>query len=486
MFAWLSSVLFSLENVAPYIAATQIALVSLGLLPTATYLLFRQLAPIPIALTGAIIVLYLPTFTDMIGMFTDYGLSGLLHILTLSTGLFAIRTGQAKAYLLFGIMLSCLTGSTPKAISTAIVAIPIALIAMPKHTVVRFLYSAIAFIAPLMAIWFIYARIDPERIPLERNILLVEQNRAQTIRNVAIDVSDYGYPSGTPYEDIGYWRLGDSQSLTHIGDTIKFLLQQPPKTPGLSARLSYFLDKSTLKCMFDRIGVSWHVWLPLVFLGFLPVRSNNWLRHVLSIIFVASITVGTFVGITRVPHFTNRYIFMILVTLPGFALIGATAPARFLMPQNLRDWGVPWWPASIPILLSICISERNYPLMPLELRAVKTGKHPLSRTLRIRDILRPGDVVVDASPHGVATALFSDIAEIQTITYPKSGIPKLYIPGHATPMNRYIVLYCSSAENPEFWWPYVLGSMDRNDRFERVSHCIYRDTTPYLSWSFPE
>ncbi len=477
LYPWLAAPLIHGAGVAPYTAGIGLALVGTGLVPAATYLLGRQLAPRPMAVAAALLGIRLPAVLFSLGHISDYSLTLVLQIGVLATGIHAIRAGRPLAHLAFGVALALLMGSSSKALPTLLLAIPVGLVALPWRSAPRAALSLAALILPIVAMWAAFAAYPREPRPLEYNLYQVEVAYARQ-QGIPLGPEDYGWPADVDPNDQGSWRVGSGAALRGLPATLGRLRFRPEGYPPLSSRLPGIREG-----LGQALGLSW---LPLLWLlvpGCLAagVPRASLHRRLLAVAFLAALVASMLVGPTRLP-FALRFFQPFAAVAPAVAMAGLALLVRLAIPRRARDADLFWWP--LPALALILVFAGPGPLSArsaaAHVTAVDTTSHQLLPMLALRDELEPDDMIVDMTLGYLAAGLYASDARIQVLTEDNHP-PFIMRPQEE---GRRIVILCGPLHpyHGNAWVDSARKVLLRSERHARLQRCVYEDQEPASSY----
>jgi len=458
--------------------------------PLALYALGRQLAPRPVALAGALLVVAAPSWIAMLGRPSDYMLSGLLQVLVLAAVVAALlRPGPWRA-LLAGVALAVFMASTPKALTLLLLALPALLAALlirhPRRPALL-VGSLLALLAPLALCWWAFSTVDWELRSLEH----------ATIRVLEYAWHDVGYPiSKADFPEVGrgeavegFWVVGQLEALRRLPDTLRFLLHVPVVAPEA------FHGRALLEqALRAGVGLGSMAWLLLVVPAVAAMgvrRTQGWKGWA-----YGALAAG-FLGLalaTQVRSLTlilpeERYLIALVMVLPLLMLVGAVALLRLALPA-VRSAQLLWLPV---LLLVLGLLGRSGGPVGLSSRAVLADQHRVSAMHRVffedlgslSGVVAPADQVVDYTPGGLAVA--SLLGEHPSLQWRplilRLDHTEAFTPVPANPNGRRFVVDTCDTMSPheyEYQWGRASGPFAHDRRFVRRGTCIYEDTQPEL------
>lgn len=461
---------------SPAEAGLAVSTTAIGLLPAALYHLGVQLAPRGVALAMAPLSLVSPLLTGLLGQPTDHTLCALLQVSACAWGLSWARRPEPHAALGLGVALALLGLTTPHALLALLALLIGAVVLAPWRRPGWALLCLTMLLSPLVGAWTVMGRLKADGQTLERAVFVVERAYAAQ-HGVTLTAADYGL-SAEADQERGY-RFGDDAALRHLPETVRFFTTRPAAYPPLSTRLPE--HKAGL---VEDLGVSRlpeALWIPLFVVGALGAARGVPLWRGLGAAACLFAVVGAgMIGAPRVDY-ASRYASPSLVALPVVWAAGATAAVSVIGPILARalGWSLPSRPSVLAFglgLLSVgFVLER--PEAPLVAEAARRAAHPVSALVRLRDGLRPDDVVVDATPSREATAMFWGRARIERAEVPTTGPPVTY-GAEVGGARRFVVVGCALTPCQEPAWRMALHQTDASPRMRRLGEGLWEDTEP--------
>lgn len=473
------------QGLSPAEAGLAVSTMALGLLPAALYHLGVQLAPRGVALAMAPLSLVSPLLLGFLGQPTDYPLCALLQVSACAWGLSWARRPEPHAALGLGVALALLGVATPKALLALLALLTGAVVLAPWRRPGWALLCLTMLLSPLVGAWTVMGRLNPDRHTLEHAVFVVERAYASK-HGVKLYPFDYGLRPNIKEFHEGHYRFGDDAALRKLPETLRFLTTRPAKVPPLSTRLPE--HKAGLVADLGVTRLPEALWIPLLVVGALgAARGVPLWRGLGAAACLLAVVGGGMIGALRIDY-ASRYALPSLVVLPMLWAAGVTATVSVVGPVVARvlGWSLPSRPglgAFGLVLLSVAfVLER--PETGLAAEAAWRAEHPVSALVRLRDELRPEDVVVDATRSRAATAMFWGRARIEQAVVPTTGPPVVY-GAEVGGGRRFVVVGCAFTPCQQPAWRMALHQTDASPRMRRIADGLWEDTETTAPGSVP-
>ncbi len=474
LYPWLACLGARGLGLVPFDAAIHLSLLASGLSGAAVFLILRQLAPRPLALAGALLVLHLPCGVERLGHISDYALTHLCLLLTLAAGLWAIRRPRPGAFLAAGAALAAVLAASPKGLAVALVALPLLLLALPFGRPARAALGLLSLGAPIALAWWLYDRLGIDSSSLEWGVVGLKATWAET-QGLHFDHGDWGLPveAGDP----GSYRFGRPGALRALPQTLRVMLHTPEGYPSLAVRAA---DSPAV--IRQALGLSWLLPLALAPLGCLLAAGTapGWRRRLLGPAWLLLLLGSQLIGAHGVP-LRAYYVVPVLLLLPPLALLSLWGPVRLL---RARLGPCSPWPSWGLVLLLLLLLPGGSPLGHGAARARVEASHfaflgsprPETSASLLRERLAPGDGVLDATPFRQAVGGFANLAPVQLSASLRQGARLQAGPSDRS--RRFIVFECAFGHRFAPSAQRMAQALVRSGRAERWSACIYLDHHP--------
>lgn len=471
-------------------AGMQVAFVCSSLVPVAAYLLGRVLASRPLAFAGALLVTPITCHLAMLGAPTDYPLWTLMFVMSVATLIRAIQVGGVGAHLVSGIFLALYGLTSAKAF-------PLTLMGLAAVVGVQVLTrrfdrrALLAWCAPLLGAWMVFAALQLPIYSLENNLIDVQLSGAIRRIDPALPFPNVGWLPAEPMRERGYWIPGRLSALIHVPWVFYYLLAAPLNALPQSVWVERYLEPMALE--IGASGSPWIVgvavlgglgaWKSAVSPSRFPARSGFPVRPLVAAGFACGVAALHLWGM-RAADFTDRWALPQLVSTPMFLLGGLAFLAGRRDRPTLMEWRA-WAPLLFAVLWTLLYSTNRLSLPKVTEWAptwVTARQGNIRAFLPLFDQVAQGDAVVDATE----TALARVMLDSRGLTFQEAALQghptftEIRAPG-VDAARRWIVLECVSRED---WtlggnWARAYRSLDADPaRFRKVSRCIYEDLRP--------
>ncbi len=472
LYPWLATLLVHGLGLTPYDAAIHLSIASSGLLAAAVWAVVRQIAPRPIALGSGLLVLHLPAAMERLGHVSDYATSHLLSLLCLAAGLLALRRPKVWAFLLAGCALTLVLACTPKGLAVALVLLPLLALGVPWRRPNEAALAAAAVMGPIAMGWWLYGSSGIEHSSLEWGVIGLKQTWAAT-QGIRLDNGHWGLPLSVG--DPGTWRFGGDGALDGLYSTITVMIRSPIDYPSLAARVA---DSPALLC--EALSLRSPLPLALAALGCLAplVTTADRARGLAAAVLLLAFLGTQALGAHGVP-LRSYYVIHLLVLAPGLALAAAWLVGRSLLAGPAST--APLW--ALPAL-ALCllhspagIGHSHAQQMVLAHQFGFLGNPSATTTAtRLRDELRAGDVVLDATTHRQGLDAFYGLAPVQAAAQPRGTTA---VTGSGIEAERrFVVLDCAFGHRFPPQALMLAQTLNRAPRFHPWASCIYLDDHP--------
>lgn len=479
----IAAALCRLLGLTPASGTMAVAIGAATLVPGALYLLGRLLAPKPVALAGALLVLASPAWVAMLGRPSDYMLSGLLQLVVMAAVVAALQRAGPWRLLGAGLALAALMASTPKALTMLLLALPLLVLAVLVHHVrqpARLALALLGLAAPLALCWWLFSTIDWELRSLEHATIRVLE---YAWHEVGHPVSKLQFPEVIRASGVeGYWVVGRADALSNLHRTIAFLRHVPGVAPDA------FQGRALLaEALRSGLGLASLAWLVLVVPGVVAVarlRDAGWRAKVgwalaagfLAVSLATQAQALTFI----VPH--ERYLLALALALPLLVVVGMSALARLAIPPA-RRLQLAWLPVLVLALVLLGLgsgglgADARARVASGALHRDEVSGRPLAELAALQPSLAPGDQVVDLTLEGLAVASLLQahpilVARPWTIAVDADGALQPVAPHSGG--RRILVDPCRGDGPPS---P-TIGRLQHEVRYKRISPCIFEDSQP--------
>ncbi len=481
LYPWLAVQLAELQGFPVHLGLMQLNVLSAGLLPAALYLLGIQMAPRGVAAAGGLLALHIPTVVAVLGPPTDYLLHALIHVLVLASGTWALLRGGWVRHLAWGTSLALLMAVTMKSLPVLLVAVPlgiVGLILQGRHNPRRSLISLVAWLAPMVLIWQIYAGIQrwvQDAYTLDYNVYRTQVVVARSTGRTTTFPSDLGWDESDE-KKMGYWGVGRSTAWTHLPETLTFLARGPDHNLPAPVRL-----QSATTGLTRAMHLGHPAWLSLGLLGILATGSRRTLHEgtgalgrLLALAWMVGMTLSHFLGLMSTLYI-SRYALVLLIPLPIMLMSGAA----WLFGRGRENR---WW-LLVPVVAGVMALSPS----PPGFDALGPTKTPEAQELALnphpdfwnwRDSLTPDDVVIDLTGNEIVSDLVAT-TRVQVIAV-RDEDTRLHR-GPQLKGRRFVVEPgCLNMGDMNRVWKTTL---DDDQRFRIVRRALREDTTPNRSLS---
>lgn len=443
-YAWVAVQLANASNSAVHIALMQVNIIAAGLLPAAVYRLGTAIGPRSLAVAGGWLALFVPTVGCIIGPPTDYLFHGVVHIAAISAGIRAFRLGKVRHWLGFGLALALLMATSMKSLVFLLVAAPLvaaALLWAAREHATGAGIRLVAWLAPMVVIWQIYAGIPrwvTEAYSLEYNVYRTQVVVARAHGRTAPLPTDLGWhPSDEKRR--GYWGVGRPGAWTNIDKALTFLARGPQHNLPQSVRW-----QGATEGIATALHLPSPAWLSLGLLGCLaPLRrrtDDSHLGPLLATGWLVGITLAHFMGVMAT-HYIPRYALVLLLTAPLLMLLGAV-PWR----KSPLLWMVPFGVAIATLKAS---TAPGWTAIHTSTEAQQMALNPHPDFWAVRDSLTDADRTIDLTGNRILADLWPNASVLSVpdeetrvnISPQTSGRRILVVPGALNlgdPVRRWI------------------------------------------------
>ncbi len=463
-YAWVAVQLANASGIAVHIALMQVNIVSAGLLPAVVYRLGTAIGPRALAVAGGWLALFIPTVGSIIGPPTDYLFHGVVHIAAVSAGIRALRQGGMIRWLAFGTALALLMATSMKSLVFLLVAAPLVALALvweARRSTRTAASSLVAWLAPMVVIWQIYAGIPrwvTEAYSLEYNVYRTQVVVARAHGRTAPLPTDLGWhPSDEKRR--GYWGVGRPGAWSNLDKALTFLARGPQHNLPQSVRWQGATEGIATALSLPSPG-----WLFLGVLGCAaPLRRRRKDSHLgpaLAAAWLIGITAAHFMGVMAT-HYIPRYALVILLTGPLLLLLGAV-PWR----NHRLLWGVP---AAAFIATLYADTAPGWRAIHSSPEAQQMALNPHPDFWAVRDGLEADDRVIDLT----GNRILSDLWPAASILSVPDEETRFQINGQSTGRRVLVMPGALNLGDPVRRWE---GAQD--GRLEEVRPYVFEDTQP--------
>ena len=401
-YAWIAVQMAEFSQLPVHIALMQLNIVAGGLLPAVVFRLGTAIGPRSLAVAGGWLALFIPTVAATLGPPTDYLFHGVVHIMAMSAGIRALRSGGVWRWLGFGTALALLMATTMKSLVFLLIAAPLVAVALfwqgrssPKWAG----FSLVAWLAPMMLIWSVYSTIPrwvTEAYSLEYNVYRTQVVVARAHGRTAPLPTDLGWHASDEKRR-GYWGVGRPGAWSNIDKVLTFLARGPQH--NLPAHVRW---QGATEGLTKALHLPSPAWLLLGLVGCLaPIRRRNSDTHLgpsLAVAWLTGITLAHFMGLMST-HFIPRYAIVLLIPAPLLLLLGVvpwrTARTAWLVP--IVAIAASLWASSAPGWTAIYTSD--------EAKAMALNPHP--DFWAVRDGLGAEDTAYDLTGNRILADLWA-------------------------------------------------------------------------------
>jgi hypothetical protein len=465
-YPWLAVVLANLTEVPVHVALMQINLVAGGLIPAAVYRLGTAIGPRSLAVAGGWLAIHIPTVGALLGPPTDYLFHGLVHVVALSAGIRAFRSGHPGRWFGFGLALAILMATTMKSLVFLLAAAPLVLIALfsrARQSMPCASFSLFAWLLPMTILWQIYAGIPrwvTETYSLEYNVYRTQVVVARAHGRTAPLPTDLGWhPSDEKRR--GYWGVGRPGAWSNLDKALTFLARGPEHNLPSSMRLNGATEGLSRALHLNHPG-----WLLLALGGCLaPFRrrpNDTHLGPILASMWITGITVAHFMGVMAT-HYIPRYAVVLLIPAPLLLLLGAAPwrPRRSLWLVPFMVLGTTLFAQTVPGFVSITTAPE----------VKEKALNPHVDFWAVRDSLKEGDLVVDLTGNRLIPDLWgSKPIRFQTVLDEEE---EAYMAPHHTGRRVLIVPGALNMGDPVRQWTGATPG-----RLRELRPYVFEDTQP--------
>jgi hypothetical protein len=475
-YPWLAVLLANAQGFPVYLGLMQLNVIAAGLLPAALYLLGRQMAPRAVAVAGAVLALHIPTVVAVLGPPTDYLLHGLIHVLCLAAGCWALLRGGWVRHLMWGGALALLMAVTMKSLPVLLVAAPLGVLGLClswRRTGRVPLLSALSWLLPMALIWQIYAgqkRWVQDAYTLDYNVYRTQVVVARSTGRTTTFPRDLGWHESDE-KQMGFWGVGRTTAWTHLPQTLTFLARGPDHNLPATARFA-----SASQGLTAALHLGHPAWLSLGLLGMLAVGSRRRLHvdtgalgRLLGVTWVSGITLSHLMGLMSTMYIP-RYALVLLIPLPlmllsGFAwLFGRGRPNR-------------WW-LMLPLVVGVMVFAGS----PPGFSALGPTGTPEARALSLnphvdfwdwRDGLQSNDMVIDLTGNRIVADLVAPSGA--TVVAVRDDHTRFQQGPHKGGRRYIVEPGCLNMGDMNHKWAPKDGD---STRFQRIRRALLEDTTP--------
>lgn len=478
-YPWLAIQLAHAQGLPLYLGLMQLSLISAGLVPAALYTLGVQLTRRPVAITGAVLSLFIPTVVAILGPPTDYLLHGLIHVLCLSAGTAALLRGGRWRFLGWGLSLGLLMAVTMKSLPVLLIAAPLALVALGlslKRAPRRTGWSALAMVLPGLLIWQIYAgqkRWVLEAYTLDYNVYRTQVVVARSFGRTTQMPTDLGWHP-TDEKRMGYWGVGRAGAWQNLPRTLRFLARGPAQNLPRALRF-----QSAAEGLARAVRLPHPGWLVLALFGILAVGSRGQpprMGRALALVWVAGMTAAHLMGLMSTLYIP-RYALVLLLPLPLLLLGGGAWVLERLVPTHQRHHDRPWWLLLVGTAVAIGLGKTAPGAMEMVSKSTPEANE-LSLNVHEpfwnwRDGLTPQDEVVDLTENLIISDLVQGTgARVITV---KSETTDIRLRPHGSGRRFLVLPGCLNMGTSErVWSPHDSAP----DRLAPIWTHLVEDTAP--------
>ena len=479
-YAWLAVQLAELQGLAVHQGLMQLSLLCAGLMPAALYTWGIQLTRRPVAVTGALLSLFIPTIIAILGPPSDYLMHALIHTAVLSAGTAALLRGGPWRFTAWGLSLAALMAVTMKSLPVLLMAAPLGLAGLllaARASRKRAAWSTIGLILPGLLIWQLYSGIQrwvQEAYTLDYNVYRTQMVVALSHGRNTVFPADLGWHLSDE-KRMGYWGVGRPGAWQNLPKTLEFLTRNP--ADNLPRALRY---QSTAQGLAKAVRLPSPAWLGLGLFGILAVGSRGQkvrrAGRLLGLAWVGGMMGAHLLGLSSTLYIA-RYALVLLVPLPLLLLSGGAWLLERLLPAALRPHDRPWWLLLIGTGLVVGLSSQAPGIQQMMDKDTPEASE-LSMDVHEsfwdwRDGLLPTDQVVDLTENLILADLVSTHTR-QVITV-KSETTDIRLPPHRGG-RRYLVLpgCLRMGTSERVWRPHEADP----DRLQTVWTLLVEDLTP--------
>ena len=479
LYPWLAVQLSEAQGLPLHLGLMQLSLLSTGLIPAALYTLGIQLCRRPVAVTGALLSLAIPTIIAILGPPTDYLLHGLIHVLCLSAGTAALLRGGPWRYTGWGLSLAALMAVTMKSLPVLLMAAPLALVGLGlsmRKDVKRTGWCALGLVLPGLLLWQLYAGVDrwvQEAYTLDYNVYRTQVVVARSHGRTTTFPADLGWHP-TDEKQMGYWGVGRKDAWTNLPKTLQFLLRGPSHNLPQDLRF-----QSATQGLAKALRLSSPAWLGLAVLGIVAVGRRGkveLMARLLGLGWVTGMMAAHFLGVMSTLYIA-RYALVVLLPLPLLLLGGAAWMLELLIPKHRRDHDRPWWLLLVATGLAIGLSPQA-PGMAQMLKKETPEAMELSLNVHEafwdwRDSLTAEDQVIDLTEN----LIVADLVRTRTrqVLTVKSETTDITIRPHRSGRRFLVLPGCLNMGTAQrVWSPHD----SQPDRLSDVWTHLVQDTAP--------
>jgi hypothetical protein len=480
-YPWLAIQLAQAQGLPLHLGLMQLSLISAGLIPAALYTLGVQLTRRPVAITGALLSLFIPTIIAILGPPTDYLLHGLVHTLCLSAGTAALLRGGPWRMTAWGISLAMLMAVTMKSLPVLLMAAPLAVLGLfltARRSRTGAAWSLVGLVLPGLMIWQLYSGLQRwvgDAYTLDYNVYRTQVVVARSHGRTTTFPADLGWHP-TDEKQMGFWGVGRAGAWTNLPKTLAFLARGPDHNLPQDLRLQ---SASTGLAEATRLpGASW---LVLALLGILQVGSQGrpmpWGR-LLGTTWVVGMTAAHFMGLMSTLYIA-RYALVLLLPLPLLLLGGGAWLLDRFIPAHHRDHDRPWWLLLVGSALAVLTGQSPPGIQPM---LDKQTPEALELSLNVhesfwdwRDSLTAQDQVIDLTENLIVADLVESRTQ-QVITIKTDNTDVSLRPHPAG--RRFLVLpgCLNMGTSQRVWTPHDASP----DRLQEIWTHLVQDSTPQL------
>jgi hypothetical protein len=478
-YPWLAVQLAQLQGLPVHQGLMQLSLLCAGLMPAALYTWGVQLTRRPVAVTGALLSLFIPTIIAILGPPTDYLMHALIHTAVLSAGTAALLRGGPWRFTGWGLSLAALMAVTMKSLPVLLMAAPLGLLGLllaARRRPRRAAWSAIGLVLPGLLIWQLYSGIQRwvlEAYTLDYNVYRTQVVVALSHGRTTVFPDDLGWHHSDE-KRMGYWGVGRPQAWQNLPKTLQFLTRGPAE--NLPRDLRY---QSAVQGLAKAVRLPSPAWLGLGLLGILAVGSRGRVRRtgrLLGLAWVGGMMGAHLLGLSSTLYIA-RYALVLLVPLPLLLLGGGAWLLERLLPAALRPHDRPWWLLLISTGLVVGLSPQAPGIQQMMDKATpEAGELSLDVHESFwdwRDSLQPTDQVVDLTENLILADLVA--THTRRVITVKTETTDVRLRPHREG-RRYLVLPgCLRMGTPErVWRPHEADP----DRLQTVWTHLVEDVAP--------